>query len=160
MKTHISILVHVDTIHNMSVTFVKVHPDARVPVAATDGSAGYDLASCEACIIPPHSQLMVSTGLKMQMSMKDCYARVAPRSGLALKHSIDVLAGVVDESYRGIVQVILYNHSDRDFTINVGDRIAQLIFERIYLPTVFEGVSDDLQSTVRGEGGFGSSGSN
>lgn len=144
----------------MSVVFVKTHPDARVPAMATDGSAGYDLSSCETCSIPPHSQRMVSTGLIMEMTMKDCYARVAPRSGLALKHSIDVFAGVVDESYRGIVQVILYNHGDKDFQINVGDRIAQLIFERIYLPKVFEGTSEDLSTTTRGESGFGSSGSN
>jgi dUTP pyrophosphatase len=143
----------------MSVTFVKVQSEARVPAPATDGSAGYDLTSCEECIIPPHSQRMVSTGLIMQMTMKDCYARVAPRSGLALKHSIDVLAGVVDESYRGVIQVILYNHSDQHFPVHIGDRIAQLIFERIYLPQVFEGTSEDLQSTTRGESGFGSTGS-
>ncbi len=143
----------------MSVTFVKAHVNARVPAPATEGSAGYDLTACEECIITPHSQHMVSTGLIMQMTMKDCYARVAPRSGLALKHSIDVLAGVVDESYRGIIQVILYNHSDREFAVKVGDRIAQLIFERIYLPEICEGTLENLNSTSRGEGGFGSTGS-
>lgn len=143
-----------------AVTFVKSHSDARIPTRACDGSAGYDLSACEDCTIPPFSQRMISTGLVMQMTMKDCYARVAPRSGLALKHSIDVLAGVVDESYRGTIQVILFNHKDTHFVVHKGDRIAQLIFERIYLPDICEGTHEDLESTIRGEGGFGSSGSN
>lgn len=81
---------------------------------------------------------------------------VAPRSGLAWKHSIDVGAGVVDADYRGPVGVILFNHSDVDFEVKVGDRIAQLIVEKIVTPQVVE--VDDLDATVRGAGGFGSTG--
>lgn len=81
---------------------------------------------------------------------------VAPRSGLAWKHSIDVGAGVIDADYRGPVGVILFNHSDTDFEVKPGDRIAQLIIEKIITPEVLE--VDDLDSTVRGEGGFGSTG--
>ena len=80
----------------------------------------------------------------------------APRSGLAWKHSIDVGAGVIDADYRGPVGVILFNHSDVDFEVKVGDRIAQLIIEKILTPDVVE--VEDLDSTVRGEGGFGSTG--
>lgn len=142
----------------MSATFVKKDPNARIPIRSTSGAAGYDLSSCVECIVPARGQAMVSTGLTLQMSMQDCYARVAPRSGLAAKHSIDVLAGVVDEDYRGVIQVILYNHSENDFKVNIGDRIAQLIFERIYTPEIVEGTMDDVNTSVRGSGGFGSTG--
>lgn len=81
---------------------------------------------------------------------------VAPRSGLAWKHSIDVGAGVIDADYRGPIGVILFNHSDVDFEVKPGDRIAQVIIERIMTPEVVEVL--DLDSTVRGDGGFGSTG--
>ena len=86
----------------------------------------------------------------------DCYGRIAPRSGLAHKHFIDTLAGVIDADYRGNVGVILANHSKVDFEVKHGDRIAQLILERIYTPEVVE--CDDLDATDRGAGGFGSTG--
>lgn len=84
------------------------------------------------------------------------YARVAPRSGLAWKNSIDVGAGVIDYDYRGNVGVILFNHSDIDFEVKRGDRIAQLILERISMADVQE--VEELNETVRGTGGFGSTG--
>lgn len=82
--------------------------------------------------------------------------RIAPRSGLAAKHSIDTGAGVIDADYRGPVKVILFNFSDKDFEVKTGDRIAQLILERIYNPEVV--VVEKLQESVRGSGGFGSTG--
>jgi dUTP pyrophosphatase len=82
--------------------------------------------------------------------------RIAPRSGLAAKHSIDTGAGVIDADYRGQVKVILFNFSETDFAIKQGDRIAQLILERIYTPDV--AVVEKLAETVRGGGGFGSTG--
>ena len=81
---------------------------------------------------------------------------VAPRSGLTWKNSIDVGAGVIDADYRGPVGVILFNHSDVDFEVKPGDRIAQLIVQKIVTPEVEE--VDDLDATVRGSGGFGSTG--
>lgn len=86
----------------------------------------------------------------------DARPDAAPRSGLAAKHSIDVGAGVVDHDYRGNVGVILFNFSDKDFQVSVGDRIAQLILERIMTPPVVE--VDELDATTRGAGGFGSTG--
>ena len=80
----------------------------------------------------------------------------APRSGLAWKHSIDVGAGVIDADYRGPVGVILFNHSEQDFAVKAGDRVAQLVLERIVTPDVLE--VEDLESTIRGSGGFGSTG--
>ncbi len=101
---------------------------------------------------------MIQTGVVLQIP-GDCYARIAPRSGLALKHGIDVLAGVVDSNYRNTIQVILQNHGQQAFKVKVGDRIAQLIFERIYLPETIEQVLiDELSETTRGENGLGSSG--
>merc|ERR1719319_237928 len=84
------------------------------------------------------------------------YARLAPRSGLAWKHGIDVFAGVIDADYRGEVKVILYNTQDEAFTVKTGDRIAQLILEQIATPEV--AVVEDLEASVRGSGGFGSTG--
>ena len=81
---------------------------------------------------------------------------MAPRSGLAVKHFIDTGAGVIDSDYRGQVKVLLFNHSEEDFEINEGDRIAQLVIERIYTPPVV--VVEELEDSVRGAGGFGSTG--
>ncbi len=78
--------------------------------------------------------------------------RIAPRSGLAVKHFIDTGAGVIDADYRGQVKVLLFNHADADFEIKEGDRIAQLVLERIYTPEVME--VQDLEATLRGAGGF------
>ena len=89
---------------------------------------------------------------------KGCYGRVAPRSGLALKKFIDVGAGVIDSDYRGELGVILFNFSDEDFVIHMGDRIAQLIFEKIKTPTIKE--LDSLEGTDRGVEGYGSTGIN
>lgn len=87
-----------------------------------------------------------------------CYGRVAPRSGLAAKHFIDVGAGVIDEDYRGNVGVILFNHSTVPFEVKKGDRIAQLICEQIFYPSIEE--VETLSITERGAGGFGSTGTN
>jgi dUTP pyrophosphatase len=84
--------------------------------------------------------------------------RIAPRSGLASKNFIDTGAGVIDADYRGPVKVLLFNHADTDFPVKEGDRIAQLVIERIYTPEVVE--VQELEASVRGAGGFGSTGAN
>lgn len=84
------------------------------------------------------------------------FSRIAPRSGLAVKHFIDVGAGVIDSDYRGAVGVVLFNHGDKDFAIARGDRVAQLILENITIAHVLE--TDTLDDTVRGDNGFGSTG--
>lgn len=84
--------------------------------------------------------------------------RIAPRSGLAVKHGISTGAGVIDADYRGQVKILLFNHGDKDFEVKEGDRIAQLILERIYTPEVVE--VEELEESVRGAGGFGSTGTN
>lgn len=84
------------------------------------------------------------------------YGRIAPRSGLASKHFIDTGAGVIDSDYCGEVKVLLFNHASDDFPIKRGDRVAQLVLERIYTPEIIE--VTDLEESVRGAGGFGSTG--
>ncbi|XP_060519136.1 deoxyuridine 5'-triphosphate nucleotidohydrolase-like, partial [Cylas formicarius] len=114
-----------------------------------------NLKSALDCVVPARDKALVDTGLKIELP-QGCSGRIAPRSGLAVKNFIDVGAGVVDEDYRGVLKVVLFNHSDSDFDIKSGDRIAQLICEKIYYPDLEE--VQELGDTVRGEGGFGSTG--
>jgi len=140
-----------------SFKFAKAVVNAIIPTRADPGAAGFDLSACESQLIPAGSWTKVDTGIALECP-QDCYARVAPRSGLAYKYGLDVLAGVVDSSYRGTIQVILVNHGKEDYKVNVGDRIAQLIFERIYVPYIEEESYAELTKTERGGGGFGSTG--
>lgn len=126
-----------------------------MPTRASVLSAGYDLSSAIETKIPARGRVLVPTDLSIAIP-EGTYARIAPRSGLALKHAIDVGAGVIDADYRGPVGVILFNHSDVDFEVKAGDRIAQMILEKIITPEVME--VEDLDSTLRGEAGFGSTG--
>ena len=130
-------------------------PNAIPPMRASLLAAGYDLCSNENIIIPARQRKLVHTGISIAIP-NEHYGRVAPRSGLALKKGIDVGAGVCDADYRGEICVILFNHSDEDFEVNEGDRIAQLILERISTPSVR--IVEDLDDTERGENGFGSTG--
>ena len=129
--------------------------NARLPVSGTAGAAGYDLAAAQNAVVPAHGKVLVKTGLSISMPT-GCYGRIAPRSGLALKKFIDVGAGVVDEDYRGELGVVLFNFGDEEFKINMGDKIAQLVFEKIKTPEVVE--VDSLEETGRGGKGFGSTG--
>lgn len=131
----------------------KLSPNAILPSRATPGSAGYDLASAENIAIPSGTRRLVSTQLAMAFSPQT-YGRIASRSGLASKFSIDVGAGTIDSDYRGEVKVLLINHGPNTFNVKAGDRIAQLIIERIVEPEVVE--VSALDETQRGAGGFGS----
>ena len=133
----------------------RVNMNARLPVRGTTGAAGYDLATAQAAVVPAHGKCLVKTGLAMALP-PGCYGRIAPRSGLALKKFIDVGAGVIDADYRGEVGAVLFNFGNEDFVVNMGDRIAQLIFEKIKTPTIKE--TDDLEGTDRGAKGYGSTG--
>ena len=139
----------------MPLNFKKNHPDAILPSRAHEFDAGLDLSSVENVSIPGKSRATIDTGISVAIPTGS-YGRIAPRSGLAHKFGIDVLAGVLDSAYRGNIKVILYNTGDESFTVNVGDRIAQLVIERIIngIPKFV----DDLDSTIRAENGFGSSG--
>lgn len=133
----------------------KVHPNAVLPTRGSVYAAGLDLYSSEDTVISPKMYSSVRTGIKVEIPI-GYYGRVAPRSGLAIKNGIDVLAGVIDSDYRGEIVCILINHGDKSFSISVGDRIAQIIVESIVLLDA-EWV-DDLSETRRGTDGFGSTG--
>jgi dUTP pyrophosphatase len=130
---------------------------AQVPKRADNGAAGYDLYSAENTIVNQGTRKLVSTDISIQLP-NETYGRIAPRSGLSVK-GIDVGAGVVDQSYTGVVKVLLINNSSNDFEVKRGDRIAQLIIEKCFYPeiTVVDSL-DKFTTSTRGEGGFGSTG--
>ncbi|AGX93325.1 ORF1 [turkey adenovirus 5] len=135
--------------------FVKMSPHALPPLRASQGAAGYDLFSAYDITVPAHGRAVVPTDLMLHFP-EGCYGRIAPRSGLATKFFIDVGAGVIDPDYRGNVSVVLFNFADSSFSIRRGDRIAQLILERMCVPELAE--LADLDWTQRGADGFGSTG--
>ena len=142
--------------------FAKKHVDATIPLRNNASDAGMDISSREDVVIGPGEKYAVATGIAL-LFPNDCYVRIAPRSGLAFKYAIDVLAGVVDYGYTDEIRVILVNHGKQDFAVKKGDRIAQVIFEKIYTPTVVEEMPYDtlctaISSNTRGLNGFGSSG--
>ena len=135
----------------------RLSATAHIPQKATPDSAGYDLYSDETILLPAKDYVAVSTGISMEMP-SNMEAQVRPRSGLAIKHGITVLnaPGTIDADYRGEVKVLLINFSDKDFLIEKETRIAQMIFSTVS-PTTLEEV-DTLDETLRGSGGFGSTG--
>ncbi len=133
----------------------RLSENAIVPKRGSPLSAGYDLSSAEETVIPAGGKGIVKTDLSIACPV-GTYGRIAPRSGLAVKKFIDVGAGVVDADYRGPVGIVLFNFGSNDFHVQPGDRIAQLILEKVCMADVME--VDELTDTVRGEGGFGSTG--
>ncbi|KAM7224273.1 putative deoxyuridine 5-triphosphate nucleotidohydrolase [Rhypophila decipiens] len=133
----------------------KITDKARIPTRGSADAAGYDLSAAHETTIPARGRGLVDTDLKISVPA-GAYGRIAPRSGLAVKNGIQTGAGVIDADYRGPVKVLLFNHSDEDFQVTEGQRIAQLILERIYNPEVV--VVEKLEESVRGAGGFGSTG--
>jgi dUTP pyrophosphatase len=141
------------TIHKMNVALLS--PDAKLPTRATIGSAGYDLYSPESGTIQPLQRVLLPLHISIQLPV-GTYGQVAPRSGLAVKHGIQVGAGIIDEDYRGNVGVLLFNMSDKPFSYEKGDRVAQLIIKSYESPEIRQ--VEKLEESKRGDGGFGSSG--
>ncbi len=113
-----------------SVSFAKLRPDAIIPSKATPGAIGLDLYSVDNYFVLPGQRVVVSTGLRVILP-EGVYGRIAPRSGLAVKHGLDVGAGVIDPDYTGELRVVLFNHDQTlPFLIKPGYRIAQLILEK------------------------------
>lgn len=140
---------------------VKFHSENNAvdltPRKATAGAAGFDLRSAEEGVVQPGRRLLVGCGFDIEVE-SGYEAQVRPRSGLALKHGITVLnaPGTIDEDYRGPVGVILYNAGTEPFVVRKGDRIAQMVVCPV-VPCVIE-VAVQLSDTVRGVGGYGSTG--
>merc|ERR1712025_917178 len=141
----------------ITLQIAKLSENATVPTRGSPRAAGYDLYSAEAVKIPARGKGLVKTDIQIKVP-NGTYGRIAPRSGLAWKHHIDIGAGVVDEDYRGNVGVVMFNHADAAFEVKKGDRIAQLVCEKISYPEIKE--LKTLDETDRGEGGFGSTGTN
>ncbi len=129
---------------------------AVIPTKATAFSAGYDLYAAEDAEVPKLCRKLIKTNVSMAIPINN-YGRIAPRSGLAYKNGIDILAGVIDSDYRGDIGVILYNtDKDSDFEVKIGDKIAQIIIEHCSSVNFIK--TENLPITKRGEGGYGHTG--
>ena len=133
----------------------RMNVNAKLPMRSSSGLAGYDLSATETAVVPAHGKCLVKRGLAIAMPL-GCYGCIAPRSGLAVKKFIDVGPRVIVSDYRGELGVVLFNFSGEDFCINMGDRIAQLVFEKIKTPEIKE--VTELEGTNRGSKGYGSFG--
>ena len=142
---------------SLSVKIQRVHPDAKIPVKVHDDDSGYDLFAVEDVLIPAGDRVLVPTGIRIAVP-EGYEAQVRPKSGIALKKGVTVLntPGTVDAGYRGDVGVILVNLGKTEVRIGKGEKVAQLVFQKVE-HAVFESV-DSLERSERGAGGFGSTG--
>jgi dUTP pyrophosphatase len=142
--------------NNMNIQIKKLSDQAKIPTQGSKYAAGYDLYAAEEVLVNTMGRKLVKTNISISIP-EGYYGRIAPRSGLAYKNGIDVLAGVIDSDYRGDIGVILFNSDHNlDFPVNVGDRIAQIIIEKCH--SVNWETVENLEASVRSEKGFGSSG--
>jgi dUTP pyrophosphatase len=166
-------------VSSLKTKFIKLHPEAIKPLRAKEGDAGYDLFAVETTVIQPFERKLIRTGIAAQIP-HGYYGRLAPRSGLAFKNGLDVMAGVIDSGYRDEIKVLLINLDVRfliemlrenrpsekaynglfglpgSFRIQKGDRIAQIIIENCACVDWQE--TDTLEESERAKGGFGSTG--
>lgn len=138
-----------------SLKFKKLDANAMLPTRGSTAAAGLDIYSIEAVCLRPKQRSLVRTGLAVAIP-EGYYGRIAPRSGLATKMGVDVLSGVIDADYRGEIKCLLYNTGDDMVELPAQTRICQLIIEKILTPTPV--LVDELPGTIRGSGGFGSTG--
>ena len=143
----------------VKVLIKKLDPTVKLPEYKTDGASGMDLLAFikKPINVKPKKSSLIPTGLSVAFS-EDYEIQIRPRSGLAVRNNISVLntPGTIDSDYRGEIKIIIYNHGDADFIINNGDRIAQMILSPV-IKMELE-VTNDLPETIRGKGGFGSTG--
>ena len=142
--------------HIQRIEFKRLDPRAVLPTRGSQLSAGLDLFCVDDLQIQPKSRIRAQTGLSVAIP-EGFYGRVAPRSGLAAKHGLDVLSGVIDADYRGEIICLLYNTGDDPIVLPAGSKMCQLIIEKVVTPT--PAWAEDLEETARGAGGFGSTGS-
>jgi dUTP pyrophosphatase len=138
-----------------TLNFKRLDPRAVLPTRGSAAAAGLDLYSIEDINLQPHQRVLARTGIAVAIP-HGFYGRVAPRSGLAVKNGLDVLAGVIDSDYRGELCCALLNTGNEPIQLAQGSRLCQLIIEQIITPTPIW--SDELEDTSRGAGGFGSTG--
>tara|TARA_Y100000591_G_scaffold300528_1_gene294071 strand:+ start:2213 stop:2650 length:438 start_codon:yes stop_codon:yes gene_type:complete len=137
----------------------KLSPEVKLPSYKTLGASGMDLMAFvkSPIVIKPKTSSLIPTGLSVAFS-KNYELQIRPRSGLAAKNNITVLntPGTIDSDYRGEIKIIIYNHGNNDFVVNNNDRIAQMILAPVIKMELEE--VNELPKTIRGEGGFGSTG--
>ena len=136
----------------MELPFVKMSANVVTPTRATEGSVGLDFYSPADYIIPPHSQFLIPTQIKLQIPL-GYYGRLASKSSLAVLHQLHVGAGVIDQDYTGEIMVLMINAAPRVYSIKKGDPIAQLILEKVSIPILRE--MKELPPTIRGAQGCG-----
>ena len=143
----------------VKVLIKKLFPEVQLPSYKTSGASGMDLMAFikSSITVKPKTSSLIPTGLSIAFS-EDYEVQIRPRSGLAAKNNISVLntPGTIDSDYRGEIKVIIYNHGNNDFVINNGDRIAQMILMPVVKMELEE--TNNLPETIRGKGGFGSTG--
>lgn len=143
------------------IRFQRLLDSAQLPIKGTSMSAGFDLYSAESAQIDSGSRALVTTGLQLSECPDDVYLRIAPRSGKAVK-GVDIGAGVVDSDYRGPVKILVINNTPEVLTVPIGDRIAQMIPERVRTDVICiingeeNSTNEQYMRTERGDGGFGS----
>lgn len=142
---------------NYTLKIKRIDKKAILPNYAHEGDAGLDLYSINELVLNPGERGLIHTGIQLELP-KNTEAQIRPRSGLALKHGITSLnsPGTIDEGYRGEIGVILINHGNESFKVEVGMKIAQMVIKPVFKVNVIE--SDDLSDSERSEKGFGSSG--
>lgn len=128
---------------------------ATLPTRGSDFAAGLDLYADENLVVPAGDRALIPTGIALSID-PNMAALIWPRSGLAVNHGIETGAGVIDADYRGEIKVLLHNHSARAYLVQRGERIAQVLIQPVMKPTMTE--MDELPTTGRGAGGFGSTG--
>jgi dUTP pyrophosphatase len=142
------------------IKFLKTHPDAVLPERNhkdnLTGDSGYDVTAVENTIIPAKGAAVVPVGLKLAYLPPGVWIRIESRSGLQFKHGLQAFNGIIDNQYRGDMGIRILNHSDKDYTVMKGDRVAQLVLYP--LVTAETSWSESVHETERGEKGFGSSG--
>lgn len=141
----------------MEIKLKILHPQAVIPEYQSSGAAGFDLCSVIEAVIKPREWALIKTGIALEIP-SGFEVQIRPRSGLALKNGISILnsPGTIDSDYRGEIGVVLINHSEQDFKVEIGDRIAQGVIAKV-IQASFASVSE-LSMTDRNEKGFGSSG--
>ena len=131
-------------------------PDAKVPERATEDSVGYDVFAYNEKLIPKRSVRKVCVGVKIQLD-PEMFAEFKSRSSYVL-NGLVVEGGLIDPGYRGLLYVCLRNHNEEDYLVRTNDKIAQLVFYKCIFPELKKVEVEELDQTVRGEGGFGSTG--
>ena len=143
----------------VKVLIKKLNEKVKLPEYKTTGSSGLDLTAFieQKIVIKPGGNALVPTGISIAIP-EDTEVQIRPRSGLAAKNNISVLntPGTIDSDYRGELKILIFNHGNKDFEVNCGDRIAQMVLIPVVKMELKE--TNNLPETIRGEGGFGSTG--